>query len=592
MKIKTHRIRFDQRLFIYFFSIFLFFSVAVTYFQYQREKQFQVDKLENILAGYNKLIVQYIYANGYEYKVLDSLVSVLPDKSVRVTVMNSTGDVLFDSFVQQYQKLENHFYRPEVQEALKNNKGSAIRNSASTGLDYYYVANKFDNYFVRSALPHNVNVVEMLAANPGFLYFMVIMFIVTVLVLIYISSRIGKSIKHLRDFALNAESGNELSSQRQFTHDELGEISSYIYDIYRRLRKTRDDLYTEREKLYKHLQISQEGLAIFSHQKKEILVNNHFLQYMDVISDNQLAFTHEVFSLPEFAKINAFIDMVLSQDDINRIFSEQFKIQKNGRTFIIKCIIFQDNSFEISINDLTQQEQDIQLKRQLTQNVAHELKTPVSSIQGYMETIINNPNIDPERKNFYIERSYVQAVRLTQLLQDISLLNKIDEADKLFERELVYVNEVISDVLKDLSLEIEEKQVVIDRKTPMVAVIKGNRSLLYSIFRNLADNALAYAGTAFTMGIQCYREDEEYFYFSFYDTGLGVEEEHFARLFDRFYRVDKGRSRKMGGTGLGLAIVKNAVLFHNGVISARNRHEGGLEFLFTLKKTPLERKKD
>lgn len=591
MKVKTHRIRFDQRLFIYFFSIFLFFSAAVTYFQYQREKQFQVEKLENVLAGYNKLIVQYIYANGYDYKVLDSLVSVLPDKSIRVTVLNSTGDVLYDSFVKQYQKLENHFYRPEVQEALKTSKGSEIRLSASTGIDYYYVANKFDNFFVRTALPYNVNVVEMLSANPVFMYFMVAMFVITLFVLIYISSRIGKSIKQLRDFALNAEGGNILETERNFTNDELGEISSYIFDIYRRLRITSDDLFTEREKLYKHLQFSQEGLAIFSHQKKEILVNNHFLQYMDVISDNQLAFTEEVFSLPEFAKINAFIDSVLSQDDINRIFSEQCKVHKNGRTFIVKSIIFQDNSFEISINDLTQQEQDNQLKRQLTQNVAHELKTPVSSIQGYMETIINNPNIDPERKNFYIERSYIQAVRLSQLLQDISLLNKIDEADKLFERELVYVNEVISDVLKDLSLEIEEKHVVVERKTPMVAVIKGNRSLLYSIFRNLADNSLAYAGTGFTMGIQCYREDEEYFYFSFYDTGLGVDEEHFARLFDRFYRVDKGRSRKMGGTGLGLAIVKNAVVFHNGVISARSRAEGGLEFLFTLKKSPVVRSK-
>lgn len=591
MKITASRIRFDQRLFIYFFSIFLFFSAVVTYFQYQREKQFQVEKLENTLSDYNKIVVQYISAHGSEYEILDSLVAIFPDSSIRVTVMNITGDVVFDSYVGKDKKLENHFYRPEVQLALNNLQGSAIRRSNSTGLDYYYVANKFDGYFVRTALPYNVNVVNMLDANPLFLYFMLGMFILTVLVLVYISSRIGRSISQLRDFAINAESGKMLEVENKFTNDELGEVSSYIFDIYRRLRKTSDDLFTEREKLFKHLQISQEGLAIFSHQKEEILVNNHFLQYVDVISDNQLAHIEEVFELPEFSKINDFIGNVLSKDDINRIFSEQYTLQKNGRTFIVKCIIFQDNSFEISINDITQQEQENQLKRQLTQNVAHELKTPVSSIQGYMETIINNPDIDPERMKFFIERSYVQAVRLAQLLQDISLLNKMDEADKLFERELVYVNEVVTDVFKDLSLEIEEKNVQVDRRTPMVAVIKGNRSLLYSIFRNLADNALAYAGTAFTMGVQSYREDEEYYYFSFYDTGVGVSEEHLARLFDRFYRVDSGRSRKMGGTGLGLAIVKNAVLFHNGKISARTRPEGGLEFLFTLKKTPVERKK-
>lgn len=591
MKFKIFRVRFDQRLFGYFFSIFLIFSIVVTYFQYEREKQFRIEKLETTLSDYNKVVVQYIYNHGTDYEGLESLVALFPNEGVRVTVMNSIGDVLFDSFVDKNTKLENHFYRPEIQLALKTQKGSAVRHSKSTGLDYYYVANKFDNYFVRTALPYNVSVVSMLNTNPLFLYFMLGMFVLTVVVLVYISSRIGRSISQLRDFALKAETGNITQQATQFTNDELGEISSYIVDIYRRLSKTKDDLYSEREKLYKHLQISQEGLAIFSHQKKEILVNNHFLQYIDVISDKQLAYTHEVFSVPEFSKINTFIDSVLSQNDINRIFSEQHTLHKNGRSFIVKCIIFQDNSFEISINDITQQEQENQLKRQLTQNVSHELKTPVSSIQGYMETIINNPKLDPERMKFYIERSYVQATRLTMLLQDISLLNKIDEAGELFERELVYVNEVITDVLKDLSLEIEEKQVQIDRKTPMIAVVKGNRSLLYSVFRNLADNALAYAGAGITLGIHCYREDEEYYYFSFYDTGIGVSEEHLARLFDRFYRVDKGRSRKMGGTGLGLAIVKNAILFHNGKISARNRVEGGLEFLFTLKKSPVEKRK-
>lgn len=585
MKLYPRRIRFDQRLFIYFFAIFLFFSAVVTLFQYEREKYFRVDKLESSLVDYNNTVYKYICSyNHPQLDSLETLIKLFPDSNLRVTVLNSTGDVLYDSFVKDYKHLENHFYRPEVQKALKFGQGANIRHSASTNLEYYYVANKFDHYFVRSALPYNINVVEMLSANPMFLYFMVFMFVVTVVVLLLISSRIGKSISQLRDFALHAESDQISDKTENFTNDELGEISSYIVEIYKRLRKTKDDLYSEREKLYKHLQISEEGLAIFSRQKKSLLVNNHFLQYMDAISDAQLISVDEVFSLPELNELNVFIDNVLSKDDTNRIFREHLILRKNGRTFVIKCIIFQDNSFEISINDISQQERENQLKRQLTQNVSHELKTPVSSIQGYMETIINNPDLDPERLKFFIERSFVQANRLTQLLQDISLLNKIDEADSLFEREQVYVNEVISDVLKDVSLELEEKQVKVDRNTQMVMMVKGNRSLLYSIFRNLVDNSLAYAGQGFTMSIHAYREDDSYYYFSYYDTGVGVSEEHLARLFERFYRVDTGRSRKMGGTGLGLAIVKNAVIFHQGKITARNRAEGGLEFLFTLKK--------
>ena len=114
--------------------------------------------------------------------------------------------------------------------------------------------------------------------------------------------------------------------------------------------------------------------------------------------------------------------------------------------------------------------------------------------------------------------------------------------------------------------------------------VKGNYSLLYSIFRNLMDNAIAYAGSNIQININCFREDENFYYFSFADTGIGVSPEHLNRLFERFYRVDKGRSRKLGGTGLGLAIVKNAVIIHGGNISAKNNQGGGLEFVFTLAK--------
>ncbi len=591
MKIFPHKLSFSKRLFISFFAIFLVFSGIITLFQYQREKLFRVGQLESTLAVHNDIVVKYIYNNPDNIVKLDSLISLFPDTTMRVTVLSTTGKVLFDSFVEDYENLENHFYRPEVQEALHNGKGRAVRHSASTGLDYYYFANKFDNYFVRSALPYDVGVIKMLSANPLFLYFMTIMFAITVAVLVYMSSKIGKSISQLRDFALNAEK-DSITTREQFTNDELGEISSFIVDIYKRLRNTRDDLYMEREKLFKHLQISQEGLAFFSHQKKEILVNNHFLQYLDILSDHQLGYTEEIFKLPEFEKINTFIDNVLAQEDIDKIFSERHVIRKSGKVFFVRCIIFQDNSFEISINDRTQQEQENQLKRQLTQNVAHELKTPVSSIQGYMETILNNKDIKPERLNFFLERCHVQTGRLTQLLQDISLLNKLDEADNMYDRELVYLNEVIANVLNDVSLQIEAKQVQIEKDTDKVMVVKGNRSLLYSIFRNFLDNSLSYAGENIKIAIHCYREDDKYYYFSYYDTGTGVSEEHLTRLFERFYRVDKGRSRKVGGTGLGLAIVKNAVHFHSGKITAKNRPEGGLEFLFTLKKNDKVRKTD
>ncbi|MEI7503906.1 MAG: HAMP domain-containing sensor histidine kinase, partial [Paludibacter sp.] len=224
------------------------------------------------------------------------------------------------------------------------------------------------------------------------------------------------------------------------------------------------------------------------------------------------------------------------------------------------------------------------LKRHLTQNISHELKTPVSSILGYMESILNNPELDSERQRFFIERSFLQAKRLSALLQDISMLTKLDEAKGMFEKESCNLLEVISDVLNDLHLQIEQKECTVLNKVDSAIEILGNRSLIYSIFRNLLDNALAYGGEKLTVDINCFRDDDDFYYFTFSDNGVGVAEEYLNRLFERFYRIDKGRSRKMGGTGLGLAIVKNAVLYHHGHISAKNLPTGGLSFIFSLKK--------
>jgi two-component system OmpR family sensor kinase/two-component system phosphate regulon sensor histidine kinase PhoR len=143
---------------------------------------------------------------------------------------------------------------------------------------------------------------------------------------------------------------------------------------------------------------------------------------------------------------------------------------------------------------------------------------------------------------------------------------------------------VISDVLNDVHLQIEQKECKVLHNFQPNILIQGNRSLLYSIFRNLLDNTLAYAGENISIDISCYREDEQFYYFSFSDNGVGVAEEHLNRLFERFYRVDKGRSRKQGGTGLGLAIVKNAVIYHRGTISAKCVPTGGLSFIFSLRK--------
>lgn len=232
-----------------------------------------------------------------------------------------------------------------------------------------------------------------------------------------------------------------------------------------------------------------------------------------------------------------------------------------------------------------QQAEQVRIKRQLTQNIAHELKTPVSSIQGYLETIISNPDIPEEVKNGFIEKGYAQCKRLSSLLHDITYLSRIDEAPEMIEKEQVDIAEIVMSVLNDVGTQLAEKNIKVKNTTEnQHLVCFGSPSLLYSVFRNLIDNTIAYSGDDVDVFIDCYKEDAHYFYFSYADNGVGVPEEHLSRIFERFYRIDKGRSRKLGGTGLGLAIVKNAILFHGGSVTAKKYYGGGLEFVFTIRK--------
>ena len=223
-----------------------------------------------------------------------------------------------------------------------------------------------------------------------------------------------------------------------------------------------------------------------------------------------------------------------------------------------------------------------QQRQMLTENISHELKTPVASIRGALETILMHPDMPEAQMRQFLERAYQQAGRLSNLVEDISTINKLDDMQSTFYNRLeVDIHTIVDNVVADLSLRASQQGASITHTIPKHLIISGNYTLLYSIFHNIVDNALNYVENA-QIHITCTNQDPAHIYFSIVDNGSGVSAEALPHLFERFYRVDKGRSRKAGGTGLGLSIVKHAVLFHGGTITALNRPEGGLEFSFSL----------
>ena len=220
-------------------------------------------------------------------------------------------------------------------------------------------------------------------------------------------------------------------------------------------------------------------------------------------------------------------------------------------------------------------------KNRITGNLAHELRTPVTSIRGYLETLVENPGMDEEKKRTFVGRAYQQTLRLSDLIRDISLITKMEESAQSLKKEHLGMRRLACDVFEEFAGVIAEQGITVENTIPEDVSILGNPSLLYALLRNLVENSLRYAGNGVTIHLECsvYEGVAHFFY---YDTGKGVSDEHLGKIFERFYRIPEEDSHRSEGSGLGLSIVKNAVAFHKGTISAHHLQPHGLAFRFSI----------
>ena len=471
--------KFHLRLFWSVIAVLLLICICFAVFQHIREKQFRIELLRI------KLISQ---ADAIHEAWKDG--APKSDSNLRITIIDFSGKVLYDSEVADLQNIENHSTRKEVVQAMEKGSGYEVsRRSVLTGGVYFYSAKKYENYIIRLAVPYHSSQVSNFKITSLYIFITVLILITFIVVFYNVMHHLGENINRLNDFVTKAERedvtdypGEEVE-KFPFSNDEVGEISRHVVQIYYRLQKTKQALVAEQQRVLK------------------------------------------------------------------------------------------------------QQEEQERIKRQLTYNIAHELKTPVSSIQGYLETIINNKNVTPEILEKFIDKCYQQSTRLSSLLHDISTLTRIDEAPGLVSKEQVNLSELIVNILEDAAISLKEKNIRVHNNTASLSLIcVGSQSLLYSVFRNLVDNTVAYAGEDIDIYIDCNMDNPQFYIFSYRDNGIGIPQEHLERIFERFYRIDKGRSRKVGGTGLGLSIVKNAILLHGGTVTAKQWQGGGLEFIFSIRK--------
>lgn len=572
------KITYKQRLFLYFFLIFALFTSGIIVFEQSRETKFRTEALEEKLDAYTGIIQKSL--NKYPEspkQAIDSLSTLLPE-NLRMTLIDRNGIVAYDNAVGKELIHENHAERPEVLQARVKGKGSHIRTSATNSQKYLYYVKRTNSYFIRVAFPYDIQVHNFLKSDNLFLYYILVLFVITLLLINYVANRFGKSIRKLKEFA--SEENEPGIMRMEFPEDELGEIGKKIINNYKQIKERKKEIILEREKLLQHVHSSGEGLCFFSSDRTVGLYNGLFIQYLNTITDESISNPAIIFTDASFKDVLSF----LSKAGLNENYYET-QIKKQGKHFNIRVNTFEDCSFEIIINDISKQEKTRLLKQEMTSNIAHELRTPVTCIRGFLEIALGQPIDENIARNFLI-KAHEQTIVLSELIQDMSLITKIEEAPSTFKLEEVHFEELLYSLKEDMNELLLEKNIELQWKNMANVTVRGNRNLLYSIFRNLTDNAIRYAGRDIVIVVSKYNEDKDFYHFSYSDTGVGIDDErHLNRLFERFYRVCEGRTRDTGGSGLGLSIVKNAVLFHKGTIVAKNRAGGGLEFLFKLPKT-------
>ena len=290
---------FHRKLFLQILALFLLFVLLIGYHQYQREKSFKIGLLTEQLQEYNNHIYEMIESNGLSDSTIKKVVRFLNVDGLRVTIIGFNGDVMYDS---EATHLGNHLDRPEIKNAITYGQGISVRRlSETTGKTFFYAATQFEKYIIRSSRPYNSSLDNQLKANLSFIIFTLVSMLVILLLLYQSTKRMGKTIAQLRDFAESADKNEPLDVTQDFPKNELGEISNHIVGLFHRLRVTKDELMKEREKLISHLQTAREGLAVFTPDKHEIIANNLFIQYLNLMSDVPAHSASAIFKISELS---------------------------------------------------------------------------------------------------------------------------------------------------------------------------------------------------------------------------------------------------------------------------------------------------
>ena len=481
--------------------------------------------------------------------------------SNRITLIDTDGTVLYDNYAEE-NDMTNHMSRPEVADAAANGTGEAVRHSNTVGeKTYYYAVRLSDGTIVRIANTSKT-VYGVIRNAVGWIILISILVLIVAVVIAYLLSRsIIKPINNLNiDSPLSNNTYEELSPLLRRMDKQNAEIASKI----RILKEKQNELDYITSSM-------SEGLVIFSETGNILSANasaGRILKGQTEGSYLMLSRDADYISCVESALKGKASTKKMKTE--NKVYSLSASPVANES---------KDYAAVLFIVDITDRELAEQMRREFTANVSHELKTPLTSILGYAE-IISNGIAKPEDINGFAGRIYSEASRLMTLIQDIIHLSRLDEGELRHEFEKVNLSEVCKKAVNDLSEKAKAAKITLNEDIDDI-VINGYEPVLYEIVFNLCDNAIIYNKPEGSVSVSL-KSDSSKAILTVSDTGIGIAPEHQARIFERFYRVDKSRSKETGGTGLGLSIVKHGAMLHDAEIAISSKPDKGTSISITF----------
>lgn len=533
----------------------------------------EIKNTKDILRNYNNIVAKSIlkYNEKLDEDTLNDF--KIGNTTIRFTIINKDGTVIFDS--KNNDKGNKYLDREEIKMANENVNGIGYseRYSETLGENMVYCATKLsDGTIVRSSVPEST---VKIFYEENIKYYIVLAFIVLLLSItlaLKLVRIIVEPVKHLESVTSKIANGNLQTRVNINSDDELGHLGKTFNNMADQLQSKMNEIVDRQNRLESILNCMQSGVIAVDNNNDIITINPYAKKIFGI---NSNVTGKSLNGCIEDKRIKD----ILKNEDGSEL---QVKIKKPVRRFLKIKTATVINGYKkigrvIAIQDITEMKRLENIRTQFVANVSHELKTPLTSIKGFAETLRYVD--DDETKNKFLDIIDKETIRLTRLINDILVLSNL-ESNTVEEMEELLPDEIIYDVIDILSEQANKKDIKITFDRENINYILGQKDKFMQIALNIIENSIKYSENGDKIFIKSFSKDG-YYNFIVKDTGIGIPKEDLPRIFERFYRVDK--SRKSGGTGLGLAIVKHIVKSFGGTIEVKSELNKGTEFIFRIK---------